>query len=175
MTDAYAPAQVAALVEEGGVRKAGMPLRRLLVLGMLGGAFIAFGAMFFTVTITGSTLGLGPTRLLGGIAFSLGLILVAVGGAELFTGNCLIVMARARTLQCMVEVARMDEQIGDPEHHHETATRLAAAAVDLASQTQNRRLAARAWAIPPSVRNAKPSSWRSKPCASWPRKPMVKP
>jgi tetratricopeptide (TPR) repeat protein len=57
----------------------------------------------------------------------------------------LIVMARARTLQCMVEVARMDEQIGDPEHHHETASRFAAEAVALAGQTQNRRLAARAW------------------------------
>jgi formate/nitrite transporter FocA (FNT family) len=49
--------------------------------------------MFYTSTITGSELGFGPTRLLGGLAFSLGLILVVVGGAELFTGNNLIVMA----------------------------------------------------------------------------------
>jgi formate/nitrite transporter len=95
MTDAYAPAQVAALVEEGGVRKAAMPLQRLLVLGTLGGAFIAFGAMAYTLVVTGSTLGFGPTRLLGGAAFALGLVLVLVGGAELFTGNALMTMAWA--------------------------------------------------------------------------------
>ena len=95
MTDAYAPAQVAALVEEGGVRKAAMPAGRLLTLGTLGGAFIAFGAMAYTLVVTGSTLGFGPTRLLGGVAFSLGLVLVLVGGAELFTGNALMAMAWA--------------------------------------------------------------------------------
>ena len=67
MIDAYAPAQIAARIEEGGVRKAALPLRQLLVLGVLGGAFIAFGAMAYTVTVTGSTLGFGPTRLLGGV------------------------------------------------------------------------------------------------------------
>jgi formate/nitrite transporter len=51
--------------------------------------------MFYTLTITGGDLGFGPSRLLGGVAFSLGLILVLVGGAELFTGNNLIVMAWA--------------------------------------------------------------------------------
>jgi formate/nitrite transporter len=93
--DAYAPAEIAARIESEGVAKARLPALQTATLGFLAGAFIAFGAMFFTVTITGSTLGLGPTRLLGGIAFSLGLILVAVGGAELFTGNNLIVMAWA--------------------------------------------------------------------------------
>jgi len=95
MTDAYAPAQIAALVEEGGVRMATMPLPRLLILGTLGGAFIAFGAMSYTLVVTGSTLGFGPTRLLGGAAFALGLVLVLVGGAELFTGNALMRMAWA--------------------------------------------------------------------------------
>lgn len=66
-----------------------------LVLGVLAGAFIAFGGMSYTVVVTGSELGFGPTRLLGGIAFSLGLILVVIGGAELFTGNNLIAMAWA--------------------------------------------------------------------------------
>ena len=93
--DAYAPAQIAELVEQVGERKAGLPLLSTLVLGLLAGAFIAFGAMFFTLVVTDSALGLGPTRLLGGLAFSLGLILVVVGGAELFTGNNLIVMAWA--------------------------------------------------------------------------------
>ena len=62
---------------------------------MLAGAFIAFGAMYATLTMAGSALGFGPSRMLGGLAFSLGLVLVVVGGAELFTGNNLIVMAWA--------------------------------------------------------------------------------
>lgn len=89
------PARIARLVEEVGVRKVQLPLVSTLTLSILAGAFIAFGSMFFTVTITGSELGFGPTRLLGGLAFSLGLILVIVGGAELFTGNSLIVLACA--------------------------------------------------------------------------------
>lgn len=93
--DPYGPAEIAHLVENIGVRKAGLPLLPLVVLGILAGAFIAFGAMFFTLSITGSTLGFGPTRLIGGLVFSLGLILVVIAGAELFTGNNLIVMAWA--------------------------------------------------------------------------------
>ena len=93
--DAYPPSQVAAMVEAVGVKKANMALVPLIMLGLLAGAFIAFGAMYYTLTVTGSTLGFGPTRLLGGIAFSLGLVLVVVAGAELFTGNNLIVMAWA--------------------------------------------------------------------------------
>lgn len=93
--DPYAPPQIARMVEEGGVRKAAMPALQTLVLGALGGAFIAFGAMAYTVTVTGSTLGFGPTRMLGGVAFSLGLVLCLVGGGELFTGNSLLVMAWA--------------------------------------------------------------------------------
>jgi formate/nitrite transporter len=65
------------------------------VLAGLAGAFIGLGAMLFTVTVTQAELGFGPTRLLGGLAFSLGLILVVVAGAELFTGNTLIIMAWA--------------------------------------------------------------------------------
>jgi formate/nitrite transporter len=72
-----------------------MPVIQTVMLGVLAGAFIAFGAMFFTLVMSGSPLGFGPGRLLGGFAFSLGLILVVVGGAELFTGNNLIVMAWA--------------------------------------------------------------------------------
>lgn len=93
--DAYSPQQIADLVENTGVVKAAMPLDKLLMLGLLAGAFIAFGAAFYTLVVTGSTLGYGPAKLLGGVAFSLGLILVVVGGAELFTGNNLIVMAWA--------------------------------------------------------------------------------
>lgn len=94
--DAYKPAEMARLVEDVGVRKAGLPTLTTLMLGFLAGAFISFGALFYTIVITDSTLGFGPTRMIGGAAFSLGLILVIVGGAELFTGNSLIVMALAQ-------------------------------------------------------------------------------
>ena len=93
--DAYPPADIARLVDNVGVKKAHMPAIQTLALGVLAGAFIALGAMFFTLVMTGSNLGLGPARLLGGVAFSLGLVLVVIGGAELFTGNSLIVMAWA--------------------------------------------------------------------------------
>lgn len=91
--EAHTPARIAELAETSGVGKAALPALKILLLATLAGAFISLGAMVFTVTVTGSELGLGPTRLLGGLAFSLGLILVVIGGAELFTGNSLMVMA----------------------------------------------------------------------------------
>lgn len=93
--DAYKPEQIALLVETVGIKKANLAFLPMLTLGILAGAFIAFGAMFYTVTITGSELGFGPTKILGGLSFSLGLILVVIAGAELFTGNNLIVIAWA--------------------------------------------------------------------------------
>ena len=93
--DAYTPAKITERVEAAGVSKAELAIMPTFVLALLAGAFIAFGAMLFTLIVTGSDLGFGPTRLLGGIGFSLGLILVVVAGAELFTGNNLIVMAWA--------------------------------------------------------------------------------
>ena len=93
--DAYKPEKIAELVESVGVKKAVLPMLQTVTLGLLAGAFIAFGAMLFTLVMTEPNLGFGPSRLLGGIAFSLGLILVVVGGAELFTGNNLIAMAWA--------------------------------------------------------------------------------
>jgi formate/nitrite transporter len=109
LLDAYAPAQIAMRVREVGVTKATMPVLTMFVLATLAGAFVALGALFFTITMTTSTIGQPPAfglmRLAGGIAFSLGLILVVVGGAELFTGNNLIAMAwasgRVTTLQVM--------------------------------------------------------------------------
>lgn len=94
-TDPYTPAQMAHLIENGGVRKCELPSLQIIALGILAGAFISFGGMFYTVVMTGTQLGFGAGRLLGGLAFSLGLILVIIGGAELFTGNNLIVMAWA--------------------------------------------------------------------------------
>lgn len=93
--DVVPPAHIALLVEEVGIKKVALPTLALVTLGALAGAFIAFGAMFYTMVVTGSELGPGPTRMLGGIAFSTGLILVVIGGAELFTGNNLIVLAWA--------------------------------------------------------------------------------
>ena len=91
--DAYKPAQIAALMESAGVAKARMPFGQMLMLAVLAGAFIAFGAAAYLMVMTGADPGFGPHRLLGGLVFSLGLILVIVGGAELFTGNALMVMA----------------------------------------------------------------------------------
>lgn len=91
--DAYKPAEVAQRIEEAGVKKAGLPAVPLATLSVLAGVFIALGAAAFTAAITGTTPGFGPARLLGGLIFSTGLVLVVVAGAELFTGNTLIVMA----------------------------------------------------------------------------------
>lgn len=91
--DAYKPAEIAALIETAGVAKAALPAARMVVLAILAGAFIGFGAAAYTMVMTGTDLAFGPARLLGGLVFSLGLILVIVGGAELFTGNALMVMA----------------------------------------------------------------------------------
>lgn len=95
LIDAYSPPQVALRVKEVGVAKANLPAVQTITLGLLAGAFIAFGAMFYTLVMSDNQLGFGPGRLLGGVAFSLGLILVVIAGAELFTGNNLIVMAWA--------------------------------------------------------------------------------
>jgi formate transporter len=93
--DALLPAEIAARAEEAGVKKAGLDAVRTFVLGVLAGAFIALGAAFSTTATAGLTLDYGLVRLIGGATFSLGLILVIAGGAELFTGNALIVMAAA--------------------------------------------------------------------------------
>ncbi len=95
--DSLMPSEMALKAERVGETKAGLDMPRLFTLAVLAGAFIAFGAMFATVTAAGAAdaLPYGITHLLTGLTFSLGLILVIVGGAELFTGNALIVMAWA--------------------------------------------------------------------------------
>ncbi len=104
--DAYQPSEIARRIEEAGVRKAHLPFVRLMTLAVLAGAFIALGGAFYTVTIAGADPISGPVRLLGGAAFSLGLILVIVGGAELFTGNALIVMAWVDRRVSLQELSR---------------------------------------------------------------------
>lgn len=107
--DALLPAEMATRAEYLGVRKAEMPALKMFMLAVLAGAFISLGAIFATTIASGGmsvaapdgvvafTTGLpyGITRLLTGLVFCLGLILVVVGGAELFTGNNMIVMAWA--------------------------------------------------------------------------------
>jgi len=92
--DAWLPPEMAERAESIGVKKADLDFWTMLVLAVLAGAFIGLGALFAT-TVTASPLPYGVNRLLGGLAFCLGLILVVVAGAELFTGNNLIVMAWA--------------------------------------------------------------------------------
>ena len=94
--DALPPPAMARKTEDVGVAKVGLSAANMFALSVLAGAFIALGAIFATtVTAGGSTLPYGVVRLLAGLTFSLGLILVVVAGAELFTGNNLIVMAWA--------------------------------------------------------------------------------
>ncbi len=91
--DAYKPKEIADRIEQISVSKSVTDPLRIFALALLAGAFIAFGAAFFTVVTHGSNMSMGITRLLGGLVFCLGLILVVVAGAELFTGNNLLVMA----------------------------------------------------------------------------------
>lgn len=94
--DALLPPDMALACEAAGAAKAGRDAFALIVLGVLAGAFIALGAMFMTVVLTGSgELPWGAARVLAGLVFSLGLILVIVGGAELFTGDSLMIVACA--------------------------------------------------------------------------------
>jgi len=94
--DALLPPEMALACEAAGAAKAGRDALALIVLGVLAGAFIALGAMFMTVVLTGTgELPWGVARLLAGLVFSLGLILVIVGGAELFTGDSLMIVACA--------------------------------------------------------------------------------
>lgn len=104
--DFLLPPEMALQAETVGVNKARMSAVRTLVLAMLAGAFIALGSVFFTTVTAGSTLPPGITRLVGGVAFSLGLILVIIGGAELFTGNNLIIMAWANKKVSTLAVLR---------------------------------------------------------------------
>lgn len=93
--DALPPPEMARRAEEVGEVKAALAADKLFVLAVLAGAFIALGAVFATTVMAGGGLSFGVQRLLGGLAFSLGLVLVVVAGAELFTGNNLVVMAWA--------------------------------------------------------------------------------
>ena len=93
--DAYTPREIAARVDAVGVTKARLPVLQMTLLGLLAGAFISLGALYYTLVASDASLGFAATRVLGGVCFSLGLLLVVVAGAELFTGNNLLAMAWA--------------------------------------------------------------------------------
>ncbi len=88
------PAEMAVKMESVGVAKANGDFWTLSILGILAGFFIGLGAMFCTLVTTDISIGFGLTKLVGGLVFSLGLILVILAGAELFTGNTLLVGSR---------------------------------------------------------------------------------
>jgi formate/nitrite transporter len=104
--DAFSPQEISERVERIGVTKARLPLLQMTMLGVLAGAFIALGGLFFTIVASDASLGFAAKRVLGGAVFSLGLLLVVVAGAELFTGNNLLMMAWADGKLSTAEVLR---------------------------------------------------------------------
>jgi formate transporter len=92
---AYSPAEIEEAVEKVGVKKANLPFLASFMLAIVAGGGVGFGALYYTIVASDPTLGFAAVRVVGGLAFTLGLVLVLVGGAELFTGNNLIVMAWA--------------------------------------------------------------------------------
>lgn len=92
---AYSPAEIKQAVEKVGVKKANFPFLASFMLAIVAGGGIGFGAVYYTIVASDPTLSFATARVLGGFVFSLGLALVLVGGAELFTGNNLIIMAWA--------------------------------------------------------------------------------
>ena len=107
LIESLMPSDMALACEAAGAAKAGRDAIALIVLGVLTGAFIALGAIFMTVVLTGAgELPWGIARLLAGLVFSLGLILVIVGGAELFTGDSLMIVACASRRITLVGLLR---------------------------------------------------------------------
>jgi len=92
---AYSPAEIKQAVETVGVKKANLPWLASFMLAMVAGGGVGFGALYYTIVVSDPALSFAVTRVLGGFVFTLGLALVLIGGAELFTGNNLIVMAWA--------------------------------------------------------------------------------
>jgi formate/nitrite transporter len=104
--DAFSSKEIAARVEAVGVTKARLPLLAMAMLGMCAGGFIGLGALYYTLIVSDHALSFAASRVLGGVAFSMGLMLVVVAGAELFTGNNLLVMAWADRRISTLELVR---------------------------------------------------------------------
>ncbi len=93
--DSYTPAEMEEKAEAAGVTKANLSFRRCFLLAIAAGGFIGFGGMYFCIVLADPNLSFAIKKVLGGLTFCLGLALVLVAGAELFTGNSLMVLARA--------------------------------------------------------------------------------
>ena len=94
-SNAYSPREIKEAVEKVGVKKVRLPALASFMLAMVAGGSIGLGALYYTIVASDAALSFAVVRVLGGLTFSLGLALVIVGGAELFTGNNLIIMAWA--------------------------------------------------------------------------------
>ncbi|OKO92173.1 formate transporter [Bradyrhizobium sp. NAS80.1] len=92
---AYSPAEIKEAIEKVGVKKANLPFLTSFMLAIVAGGGVGFGALYYTIVASDPTFSFATVRVVGGLVFTLGLALVLVGGAELFTGNNLIVMAWA--------------------------------------------------------------------------------
>lgn len=90
-----APAEIASAAVNAAVNKSRLQLAPMIVLGFLAGSYIAMGGYFMTVVTqdAASFVGLGISKSLGGVVFTLGLLLVIAAGGELFTGNCIMPIA----------------------------------------------------------------------------------
>jgi len=86
------PSEVARKVVEAARSKCGLSILQMMLLGLLAGVYIGFGAELSTMVVHDLSrhVGVGLAKFVGGSVFSVGLMLVVLGGAELFTGNCLI-------------------------------------------------------------------------------------
>ena len=104
--DALTPAETAAKAELLGQAKAAMPPATCFVSSMLAGAFIAFGALYFCVFLGDPSMPFAVQRIVGGLCFCLGLVLVLCCGAELFTGNTLLICAQASGRICWADTLR---------------------------------------------------------------------
>lgn len=93
--DAFSPKEIAERVNNIGIAKVHLPFLSVAMLGILAGAFIGLGGLYFVLIKSDAALSFATGQVVGGLAFSLGLILVIVAGAELFTGNNLLAMAWA--------------------------------------------------------------------------------
>lgn len=85
------PAEIASLVSKSGVTKSMLSLPKMILLGLMAGAFIAFGGAASDVAMHGVA-DVGLARVVAGVIFPVGLMLVVFTGSELFTGNCLMII-----------------------------------------------------------------------------------
>ncbi len=89
------PAEIASAAVNAAAAKTRLSIPQMIVMGFLAGAYVAMGGCFMTVVTqdAAAVAGAGISKLIGGLVFSLGLMLVVSAGGELFTGNCIMPIA----------------------------------------------------------------------------------